>query len=59
MSLARRLLLVLLLAWAAVPACAVASDRVIVSPGLSELPLSPHVGYLVDPDGRADATAMF
>ena len=58
MSLARRLL-VLLLAWAVVPACLASAGRVTVSPGLTELPLSPHVGYLTDPDGRADATAMF
>jgi diguanylate cyclase (GGDEF)-like protein len=36
-----------------------ADNRVSVSPGLSDLDLSPHVGYLVDPDGRADASTMF
>ena len=58
MSLARRLLF-LLLAWATTSVCAAAPGRVLVSPGLTELSLSQHVGYLTDPDGRADASAMF
>jgi diguanylate cyclase (GGDEF)-like protein len=40
-------------AWAAAP------DRVEVSPALSNLDLSPHLTYLVDADGHADATSMF
>jgi diguanylate cyclase (GGDEF)-like protein len=40
------------------PACA-ADNRVMVSPGLSDLDLSPHVSYYVDPDGRADASSVF
>ena len=38
---------------------AAAKDRVQVSPGLTNLDLSPHVSYLVDTDGHADASAMF
>src|SRR5687767_15298221 len=33
--------------------------RATITPGLTELPLSPHVGYYVDPDGSADASSMF
>ncbi len=40
------------LAWAS-------NDRVIISPGLDSLDLSPHLGYLVDPDGRMDASSAF
>ncbi len=36
-----------------------ADDRILVGPGLSNLDLSPHVSFLVDPDGHADASAMF
>ena len=57
-SLPRQLLLLLLLAWATA-AGAAAPGRVTVSPGLTELALSPHIGYLTDAEGRADATAMF
>ena len=53
--------------WLVLAACAIASasgpaladDRVQEGPGLSNLDLSPHVSYLVDADGRADASAMF
>ena len=40
-------------------ATAAAADRVLVGPGVSNLDLSPQVSYLVDADGRADASAMF
>ena len=36
-----------------------AEHRVLIGPSLSNLDLSPHVGYHVDPDGRADASSMF
>ncbi len=58
MRLAFRTLL-LLLALISSGAALGASQRIIVSPGLADLSLSPHVGYLTDADGRADATAMF
>lgn len=35
------------------------TERVIISPGLNSLDLSPHLGYLVDPDGRMDATSAY
>ena len=54
-----RLLLSLLLLLAGMGAASAALDRVGISPGLSNLDLSPHVGYFVDPDGRADASSMF
>src|SRR5207342_762422 len=38
---------------------ALAAERAEITPGLTELPLSPHVGYFVDPDGSADASSMF
>ena len=40
------------------PVCA-DETRVTLSPGLSNLDLSPHVGYLVDADANADASTMF
>ena len=58
MSLASRLLvLILALGW--ISPSAAEPGRVTVSPGLTELSLSPHVTHLTDPDGRADASAMF
>ena len=36
-----------------------AGQRAEITPGLVELPLSPYVGYYVDPDGSADASTMF
>jgi diguanylate cyclase (GGDEF)-like protein len=36
-----------------------AGQRAEVTPGLTELPLSPFVGYYVDADGSADASSMF
>lgn len=51
--------LILLFALASSGLAVADGQRVIVSPGLSNLSLSPHVGYLTDPDGRADASAMF
>ena len=35
------------------------SGRVIISPGLNSLDLSPHLGYLVDPEGRMDASSAY
>ena len=35
------------------------TGRAVLNPGLNSLALSPHVGYYVDADGRADATSMF
>ncbi len=49
----------LLLAVCGIGQAVAADQRVLVSPGLTNLDLSPHVGYLLDPDGRADASAMF
>ena len=51
--------LLLLLALVSSGAALAASQRITVSPGLADLSLSPHVGYLTDADGRADASAMF
>jgi diguanylate cyclase (GGDEF)-like protein len=57
-SLASRLLvLILALGW--IPPSVAEPGRVTVSPGLTELSLSPHITHLTDPDGRADASAMF
>jgi len=36
-----------------------APERADVTPGLTELPLSPFVGYYMDADGSADASSMF
>jgi diguanylate cyclase (GGDEF)-like protein len=53
-----RIVCLLLLAAASFGAQA-AGRRAEITPGLSELPLSPYVGYLVDADGTADASSMF
>jgi diguanylate cyclase (GGDEF)-like protein len=42
----------------AATAC-LAQERAELRPGLTSLNLAPHIGYLVDPDGRADAGGMF
>lgn len=34
-------------------------SRAVLKAGLTRLELSPYVGYRVDPEGRADASAMF
>ncbi len=54
-----RIVCLLLLALAGVEPAIAYSQRAELTPGLAELPLSPHVGYLVDPDASADASAMF
>ncbi len=56
--------LVRLACWLLLAVCGIgpalaADQRVLVSPGLTNLDLSPHVGFFLDPDGRADASAMF
>jgi diguanylate cyclase (GGDEF)-like protein len=57
-ALCRSLCLLLLLLAGTGPALA-AGQRAEITPGLVELPLSPYVGYFVDPDGAADASSMF
>jgi diguanylate cyclase (GGDEF)-like protein len=59
-----RIVCLLLLAAAGSMACASppaqdAVRRAEITPGLSELPLSPFVGYFIDTDGTADASTMF
>ncbi|MBC7657874.1 MAG: hypothetical protein H7147_11995, partial [Frankiaceae bacterium] len=58
MSLGLRML-VLILALAGACLVQAKPGRVTVSPGLTDLSLSPHMTYLVDPEGRADASSMF
>ena len=58
MSLGLRIL-VLLLALAGACLAEAKPDRVIISPSLTDLSLSPRMTYLVDPDGGADASSMF
>lgn len=51
------LLLALMLAWIAAPTFAAAPA--VLDAGRQSLPLTPHLAYRVDADGRADAAAMF
>ena len=54
-----RLVLVLVLGLCGLGPTSAAENRVIIGPGVSNLDLSPHVGFYVDPDGRADASSVF
>jgi len=54
-----RFICILLLMLGALAPARAANDRVIITPGLTDLALSPHVAYFVDPDGSADASSMF
>jgi diguanylate cyclase (GGDEF)-like protein len=54
-----RVFCLLVLALAGTGGALAAGQRAEITPGLSELPLSPYVGYLVDADGVADASSMF
>ena len=51
--------LTLLLGWLLIAGNAVAQPVATLDAGLKTLQLTPHVSYHHDPDGRADATAMF
>lgn len=51
------LLLAFVLAWFVAPA--LAAPPAVLDAGRQSLPLTPHLTYRIDPDGRADAAAMF
>ena len=54
-----RFFCILLLGLCGLESASAAENRVLIGPSLSNLDLSPHIGYSVDPDGRADASSMF
>jgi diguanylate cyclase (GGDEF)-like protein len=54
-----RIVLVLLLGLSGLGSAWAADQRATISPGLTNMALSPHVGYFVDQDASADASSMF
>ena len=59
MIAAIRLICVLLLAICGLGPARADVGRAVITPGLTDLALSPHVAYFIDPDGSADASSMF
>ncbi len=59
MTAAFRVFWVLLLAFSGFGSAWAGGARAVLTPGLTNLDLSPHVRYLVDQDGAADASSMF
>lgn len=59
MTGAFRIFCVLVLAFSGLSSAWASGNRAVVTPGLSNLDLSPHVLYFVDQDGAADASSMY